>query len=102
MRKYQQFTQSKYKSKVPTIIIMVILLSSILLFGKSFSDNVAELFAPTLPVSDQAAVIPVSDSDQINANPIQNITPSSATIVAQAYKNAAQSILLVLAKGNEP
>lgn len=102
MRKYQQFTQSKYKSKVPTIIIMVITLSAILLFGKSFSDNVAELFAPNIPVSDQNAVVPVSDSDQINAHNLQNIIPNSATIVAQAYKNAAQSILPVLAKGNQP
>lgn len=79
---------------------MVVTLSAILLFGKSFSDNIAELFAPSLPVSDQNALIPVSDSDQIDA--LQKMTPNSATIVAQAYKTAAQSILPVLAKGNQP
>lgn len=97
MRKRLQHTETKSKTKIPTIIVMSIALFGILYFGKDVSNLMAGMFVPHVPVSDA----PVAVQDDPMAAPIQPAAPSkTGTIMAQAYKNAAQDMLQILSKTN--
>lgn len=96
MRKRQQYSKPKSKTHVPMIIIMSVMLFFILYFGKDFSDTVAGVFAPNVPVTD--APVAVQDGPQNNQNNTAPNRPSkSGTVVSQAYKKAAQNTLKMLA-----
>lgn len=78
------------------IIIMSVMLFLILYFGKDFSNIIAGVFAPNVPVTD--APVAVQDGPQTNQNNTAPNRPSkSGTVVSQAYKNAAQNTLKMLA-----
>ena len=78
------------------IIIMSVMLFLILYFGKDFSNIVAGIFAPNVPVTD--APVAVQDGPQnLQDNPVLHGPSKAGTVVSQAYKNAAQSTLKVLA-----
>ncbi|MBQ8036811.1 MAG: hypothetical protein IJ268_07460 [Proteobacteria bacterium] len=90
MRKRHQYNKPKPASKVPTLIIMCVLLFSILFFGKDVSDNIAAIFAPNIPVTDA----PRNDTD------IAVSTQKDAgDVVSSANKEAARSLLNIIAKG---
>lgn len=94
MRKRSQYNKPKLQTKIPTLIIMIIMLVMILAFGKRFSNGVAGFFAPNVPVTDEALVAvpdqPTSDS---------NIAPTKAgTVVSKANQSAAQNVLSILSK----
>lgn len=91
MRKRLEYKKPKFKNKIPTVIIMSVVLFAILFFGKSMSYSIASLFAP---------VNANEDSPQIEGSGQQSQVPSkTGTVVAQANKNAAQSLLTVISKG---
>ena len=90
MRKRLEYKKPKFKNKIPTVIIMSIVLFAILFFGKSMSYSIASFFAPTTAVDDT----PVVSSTQQVQGPSK-----SGTVMAQANKNAAQSLLTVISKG---
>jgi hypothetical protein len=96
MRKRQQYSKPKSKTHVPMIIIMSVMLFLILYFGKDFSNIIAGVFAPNVPVTD--APVAVQDTPQNNQiTPVPNGPSKSGTVVSQAYKTAAQNTLKMLA-----
>ena len=62
MRKYQQFSQGRLKTRIPTIVVMCVALFSILYFGPSLSAGVANFFVPNVPVTDAVSVSATSAS----------------------------------------
>lgn len=99
MRKRSQYqhNRDRLKTKVPTIIVMSIALVCILYFGNDVSDQIAEMFVPKAPVTDDIAPMAVT-LDDVDASlaPAPAMTPKTGTIMNQAQKNAAQSILKIL------
>ena len=97
MRKRTQYRKPKFQNKIPTLIIMVVMLVLILCFGKNFSNGVAEFFAPNVPVSDTPSV---AVSDAPSSTGTQPATPSkTGSILSNANKNAAQKMLPVISGG---
>lgn len=91
MRKRHQYNKPKPTSKVPTLIIMCVLLFGILFFGKDVSDNIAAIFAPNIPVTDAPR------EPEIDAS--AKTSPEAGAIVSSANQAAARSILSIIAKG---
>lgn len=90
MRKRHQYNKPKPTSKVPTLIIMCVLLFSILFFGKDISDNIAAIFAPNIPVTDA----PRTEIDSASSSP-----EDAGEVISSANKEAARSLLNIIAKG---
>lgn len=99
MRKRLQHSKSKFQTRVPTIIIMVLALVFILYYGKDFSKLVAGVFTTNTPVTD--APVAVQDGPGMGGSDVApEPRPSkTGTVISQAYKNAAQDTLKVLSNG---
>ena len=104
MRKRHIYTQGdRATSKLPTIIIMCIVLFCILYFGKSMSESVARIFVDEEPAVDsRAAQAPaepgidaVGGESSESAHP--TVTDSPGKIIYNANKSAAQATLERLA-----
>ena len=97
MRKRLQHSKSKFQTRIPAIIVMSLALCFILFWGKGFSDKVAGVFAPSVPVTDAVAV---QDTNQLPAkNQPQTVQPGmtkTGTVVSKAYKDAAKSLLSLI------
>ncbi|MBR4984518.1 MAG: hypothetical protein IKY83_02100 [Proteobacteria bacterium] len=89
MRKRHQYNKPKPTSKIPTLIIMCVLLFGILFFGKDVSDNIAAIFAPNIPITDTPGAVPDSSAT----------ADTAGTVLSTANKQAAQSLLTIIAKG---
>ena len=97
MRKRTQYKKPSAKSKVPTLIIMIITLFVILFFGKRISDGIADFFVPNVPVTDQPAAATPDDIQP--TSPLPKGTPqNSGAVIKQANQNAAQNLLKVLSE----
>lgn len=91
MRKRHQYNKPKPTSKVPTLIIMSVLLFGILFFGKDISDKIAAIFAPNIPVTDAPRAPEVDTSAKASTD--------AGAVVSTAHQEAARSILSIIAKG---
>ena len=92
MRKRSQYKKPKFQNKIPTLVIMIVMLVLILCFGKTFSKGVAGFFAPSSPVTDTPEVAapdsPGNDGD---------VVPKKAgTVISNVNKNAAEKMLPIL------
>lgn len=103
MRKRAQYKKPKFQSKLPTLIIMSICLFLILVFGKDICWNIAGLFAPQVPVTDEQAVVAVQDGPgsiqpQKAAEKADKPAPAkTGSVVSQANQSAAQKLLPIIA-----
>lgn len=99
MRKRHQFQSPSPQKRIPTLIIMCVVLFVILYFGKTISWNIATFFEPSVPVTD----LPADETSSPGAAPSMPAAPSNAsTIPAQANRKAARNILNILPKGQNP
>ena len=92
MRKYQQFSQGRLKTRIPTIVVMCVALFSILYFGPSLSAGVANFFVPNVPVPD---AVSVSEGERGGAY----VPAEGGAVMASASRNAARTLLSILSKG---
>ena len=93
MRKRTQYGKPKLKAKIPTIIIMSIVLFLVLVFGKELSWSIAGFFAPNVPVTDAEVVVSDMPLDgRTGAAPSK-----TGTVIYTANKSAAQSLLKIIA-----
>ncbi len=101
MRKRTLYTQGdRAASKIPTIIIMCIVLFCILYFGKSMSERAAEIFVPKDPQIDEQAQVNLKQSPEQSShtdptNP-QPQTHSAGEIIYNTNKSTANSLLQVI------
>ena len=83
---------------------MSLALGFILFFGKGFSQQVAGIFAPNVPVTD--AVVAVQDGADLSAQTQSDTTQpkisKTGTVVSKAYKDAAQSLLTLISNTRNP
>lgn len=89
MRKRNQYKTpgDSAAKKIPTIILMILLLVGILAYGKTLSSRVAAIFAPNEPSID---------------TPAAAHAPTGGTQLSHAYRTAAQSLLPLLSRGHTP
>ena len=99
MRKRSQYKRAnKIKTHIPTLIIMIVVLLCIVFFGQTFSDGVAGFVSPAVPVKEEAQVA-VSDHPLVEpAADARPMAPQSGTVISQAFKNAAQQLIPLLAQ----
>lgn len=72
----------------------------ILVFGKDIYWNLAGLFAPTVPVTDEQAVVAVQDGPNVQGTPQKAIPagPSkTGSVLYQANQSAVQKLLPIIA-----
>lgn len=100
MRKRNLYAQNaKSQSKIPTIIIMCIVLFAILFYGQSMSQRVAEVFVTNEPTVDNHAI---TNQAQTNETAEPETLPNNdapiyaGTVVYKANKNAAENLLKVI------
>ena len=95
MRKRTQYGKPKLKAKIPTIIIMSVVLFLVLAFGKELSWSIAGFFAPNVPVTD--AEIAVTDMPLEAKSEVKSAPSKTGTVIYTANKSAAQSLLRIIA-----
>lgn len=100
MRKRNLYHQSeRSSSKIPTIIIMCVILFAILYYGKSMSERVAKVFVPDEPSVD----VPVQPSEsQPDVRQVSTQEPAQAqsqagTCIYHSHKNVVADLLKILA-----
>lgn len=101
MRKRNLYRQSENSSsKIPTIIIMCIILFAILYYGKSMSEHVAKVFVPDEPTTD----VQVQNSQSTHHEPDAQIEASKGTnklvgaYIYHTHKSVVNDVLKLLAE----
>jgi len=103
MRKRRQYASLRSKSKLPTIIIMTVILLGILLFRTEVSQWIAQAFAPQTPQIDaHAAAPPSTPAHDLHAPQPPPAPALTGTVLYQANQNASQRILHLLSQGRQP
>ncbi|MCL2324977.1 MAG: hypothetical protein FWC40_00530 [Proteobacteria bacterium] len=106
MRKRRQYAslRSQSRLRLPTIVIMTLILLGILFFRNEVSQWIAQAFAPQTPRIDAHAA-PTSPAPTTHDShaPLPPPAPAlTGTVLYQANKNASQRILLLLSQGRQP
>lgn len=102
MRKRHLYRQAeRSSSKIPTIIIMCVILFAILYYGKSMSEHVAKVFVPDAPQIDVPMAMSPSLDEPQPSDAIPDVVAGThshaGTFIYHAHRNAVGDLLKLLA-----